>query len=259
MRIKRIVRIAALATVSATRLIAQALPAPSLVATTTHRPDEFGTTGYTVTVIPATQFTSDTPPSTDYGSLFRNFSPPDAVGHFFSGVNVPAGAVIDVICVETSDDGQSTGYNYQANLYSVDRYSGTTSGILSLTANLYGGFGTTCNSTPLGFQWAQNAHNALVMDVYQLSEYCPFPQTCREHFGFGWVEIFWKRAVSPPPATPSFTDVSTTDSGYQYIEALAASGITGGCGGGNFCPAANLTRRQMAIFLAKALGLHWPG
>jgi hypothetical protein len=35
-----------------------------------------------------------------------------------------------------------------------------------------------------------------------------------------------------------------------------ASGITAGCGGGNYCPDAP-TRRQMAIFLAKALGLHW--
>jgi S-layer homology domain len=44
---------------------------------------------------------------------------------------------------------------------------------------------------------------------------------------------------------------------FQFIEALAASGITAGCGSGNYCPNANLTRGQMAVFLAKALGLHW--
>ena len=49
-----------------------------------------------------------------------------------------------------------------------------------------------------------------------------------------------------------------TDAGFPYIEALVASGITAGCGGGNYCPNAGLTRRQMAVFLAKALGLHWP-
>jgi hypothetical protein len=75
---------------------------------------------------------------------------------------------------------------------------------------------------------------------------------------FGWVEVWWHRSVSPAPASPTFGDVPTTDIGYQYIEALAASGITGGCGAGNYCPDAKLTRRQMAIFLAKALGLHWP-
>jgi S-layer homology domain len=64
--------------------------------------------------------------------------------------------------------------------------------------------------------------------------------------------------VSPPPATATFNDVPTNDAGFQYIEALAASGITGGCGGGNYCPDNPVTRRQMAVFLAKALGLHWP-
>ena len=46
---------------------------------------------------------------------------------------------------------------------------------------------------------------------------------------------------------------------FQHVEALATSGITAGCGGGNFCPDHPLTRGQMAVFLAKALGLHWPG
>ena len=50
----------------------------------------------------------------------------------------------------------------------------------------------------------------------------------------------------------------TSDSAFQFVEALAASGITAGCGSGNYCPDAFLTRRQMAVFLAKALGLHWP-
>jgi hypothetical protein len=35
------------------------------------------------------------------------------------------------------------------------------------------------------------------------------------------------------------------------------SGITAGCGGGNYCLDAALTRGQMAVFLSKALGLHF--
>ena len=70
--------------------------------------------------------------------------------------------------------------------------------------------------------------------------------------------------VSPAPGTPSFNDVPTGDQGYQYIQALLASGITGGCGSNPpfpppvYCPDAFVTRRQMAIFIAKALGLQWP-
>jgi hypothetical protein len=75
--------------------------------------------------------------------------------------------------------------------------------------------------------------------------------------GFGGVQIVWQRSISPPPLTPTFADVPATDGAFQHIEALAASAVTSGCGNGNFCPEATLTRRQMAVFLAKALGLHW--
>ena len=74
---------------------------------------------------------------------------------------------------------------------------------------------------------------------------------------FKSVSLYWARQVSPAPATQTFNDVAPADFGYQYIEALAASGITGGCGGGNYCPNGTLTRAQMAIFLSKALGLYW--
>jgi hypothetical protein len=64
--------------------------------------------------------------------------------------------------------------------------------------------------------------------------------------------------VSPPPGAATFNDVPTSHPFFQYIEALAASGITGGCGSGNYCPDNPLTRGQMAVFLSKALGLYWP-
>ena len=72
------------------------------------------------------------------------------------------------------------------------------------------------------------------------------------------VRIRWKRQVSPPPGTATFNDVPTGHIFFQFVEALAASGITAGCGSGNYCPDAPLTRGQMAVFLSKALGLHFP-
>jgi competence protein ComEC len=51
--------------------------------------------------------------------------------------------------------------------------------------------------------------------------------------------------------------VPTNHWAFRYIEALADSGITGGCGGGNFCPDDPLNRGQMAVFLSAALGLYW--
>ncbi len=70
--------------------------------------------------------------------------------------------------------------------------------------------------------------------------------------------VFWTRQISLPPHTATFNDVPVSHSFFRHIEALAASGITSGCGGGNYCPDAPLTRGQMAVFLAKGLGLHWP-
>lgn len=76
--------------------------------------------------------------------------------------------------------------------------------------------------------------------------------------GLGGVRITWRRSVSPPPGAATFGDVPASDGAYAFVEALAASGISAGCGNGNYCPDSPLTRRQMAVFLAKALGLHWP-
>jgi hypothetical protein len=45
---------------------------------------------------------------------------------------------------------------------------------------------------------------------------------------------------------------------HRFIEALAAAGISGGCGGGLYCVDNPITRGEMAVFLAAALGLHFP-
>ena len=74
---------------------------------------------------------------------------------------------------------------------------------------------------------------------------------------FGGVTLWYKLQASPAPATATFGDVPVGHSFFQYVEALAASEITAGCGGGNYCPDAPVTRGQMAVFLTKALGLHW--
>jgi len=70
--------------------------------------------------------------------------------------------------------------------------------------------------------------------------------------------VGYRLQVSPAPATATFADVPTDYPYFRAIEALAASGITSGCGGGNFCPGQPVTRGEMAKFLANALGLHWP-
>ena len=52
----------------------------------------------------------------------------------------------------------------------------------------------------------------------------------------------------------TFNDVPTDYWAFPFIETLAASGITAGCGNDNFCPNAPVTRAQMAVFLER--GIH---
>ncbi|HEY3204016.1 MAG TPA: M12 family metallo-peptidase [Thermoanaerobaculia bacterium] len=50
----------------------------------------------------------------------------------------------------------------------------------------------------------------------------------------------------------TFADVPTSHPFFHYVETIYQLGITGGCGGGNYCPNASVTRAQMAVFLLKA-------
>jgi hypothetical protein len=72
------------------------------------------------------------------------------------------------------------------------------------------------------------------------------------------VTFWYRRQISPAPGSASFNDVPPSNIFFREIEALVRSGITVGCGGGNYCPNQAVTRGQMAAFLARALGLHWP-
>jgi hypothetical protein len=63
--------------------------------------------------------------------------------------------------------------------------------------------------------------------------------------------------VSPAPGTATFNDVPTSHPFFRFIEALSASGITAGCSAAPplYCPNDPVTRGQMAVFIAKAVGL----
>ena len=62
---------------------------------------------------------------------------------------------------------------------------------------------------------------------------------------------------TPPPCAGVFADVPCPSTFANWIETMAAEGITGGCGGGNFCPQNPVRRDQMAVFLLK--GKHGSG
>lgn len=59
-------------------------------------------------------------------------------------------------------------------------------------------------------------------------------------------------------ASHQFSDVPNSNIFHDDIAAIAASGVTTGCGGGRYCPADFVTREQMAAFMNR-LGALGPG
>jgi S-layer family protein len=169
---------------------------------------------------------------------------------WFSGIRVPAGASITAIELDACDT-DATGE------VSVSIFRNVKAGGASIDLN--GGLAGTgvaavpgCSTfvrTLTAPETVNNLANNYFLDVNSGAA-----NTTR----FKAVRVIYRLQLSPAPATATFTDVPTTHFAFRFVEALAASGITGGCGAGTYCPDAPLTRAQMAIFLATALGLHFP-
>ena len=51
----------------------------------------------------------------------------------------------------------------------------------------------------------------------------------------------------------SFSDVPSSNLFYSFVETILHKNITGGCAGGGYCPGDGTLRKQMAVFLLKAL------
>ncbi len=58
---------------------------------------------------------------------------------------------------------------------------------------------------------------------------------------------------SPAAQAQRFIDVPTNYWAYSFIETLADSGVTSGCGSGNYCPENAVTRAQMAVFIERGI------
>jgi hypothetical protein len=209
----------------------------------------YGTKDYTVTTIAALGFVPGNS-SVVYdvsGSLGRSVSP--AGGHFYSALDIPAGSVIDFIGFNNLNDGTP---NVMA-IHLDERFPvGTIVPLFSLDNTPHTDWETDINPVPLGILWIGSFefNRTLILDM-EIS-----PSSNPQYFGS--VEVWWKRTVSPAPATATFSDVPPSSPQFKFVEALHAAGITAGCGGGNYCPNDPVTRGQMAVFIATALGLHWP-
>jgi hypothetical protein len=89
--------------------------------------------------------------------------------------------------------------------------------------------------------------------------YCPDNPVTRAQMAAFLLKAEHGSSYLPPTCIGVFGDVTCPSLFADWIEQLAAEGITGGCGGGNYCPNNPNTRGQMAAFLVKTFGLQLYG
>ncbi|HYX23231.1 MAG TPA: S-layer homology domain-containing protein [Thermoanaerobaculia bacterium] len=90
--------------------------------------------------------------------------------------------------------------------------------------------------------------------------YCPTDPVTRDQMAVFLLATFEGTGYAPPPIglTSPFLDVPYFSNFAPWIKELAVRGITGGCGGGNYCPRDPVTRAQMAVFLTGTFSLTLP-
>jgi hypothetical protein len=82
--------------------------------------------------------------------------------------------------------------------------------------------------------------------------YCPDSSVTRAQMAVFLLKSKHGSTYLPPGCAGVFPDVPCPSLFADWIEQLAAEGITGGCGSGNYCPDNPVTRAQMSAFLLKA-------
>ena len=109
-------------------------------------------------------------------------------------------------------------------------------------------------TTDFAYQYIQAVFNAGVTVGCNLSLrlYCPVAPTSRAEMA-----VFLLKAKLGPGHLPAgatggiFSDVHPGEFAADWIEDLAGMGITGGCGGGKYCPNRDVSRAEMAVLLLK--------
>ncbi len=135
---------------------------------------------------------------------------------------------------------------------------GASYGLMTWTLHLGNSFPDVPSDTPAPhpfYFFIENLFHNGVTGGCAGGNYCPANPVTRAQMAVFLLKAANGSDYVPPPCTGTvFTDVPCTGGPFDpWIEDLAGQGITGGCGGGNYCPSNSVTRAQMAVFLLKAL------
>jgi hypothetical protein len=104
------------------------------------------------------------------------------------------------------------------------------------------------------WQFIERVYSAGIMGGCSSGIFCPESNLLRDQMAVVLLRGRHGAGYAPPAVGGStgFNDVSIYYWAAAWIKQLAAEGITGGCGGGNYCPTSPVTRAQMAVFLLRS-------
>jgi hypothetical protein len=170
-----------------------------------------------------------------------------APGSLEASLHVPSGAVIDYLQLDACDTGGSF---MRLEIFQCDPFGFNCASQTNVTTMGAGGC-QTVSVSGIGLA-VDNESHSLTLEV-------------DDNAGDGTLSIAnaivgYRLQVSEAPAIATFDDVPTDHPYFQFIEALSAAGITAGClqNPPLYCPDREITRGEMAVYMAKALGLHFP-
>jgi hypothetical protein len=200
------------------------------------------------------RLTSTAPVLTYAGNFF--FNSPGTVGtqRYYAQIDVEPGSLADLITCVYNDGSATNNVTFTWYKYTTNVSTGASSAQTLATF-------TSAGSAGIDFEFLDPASDQTISTL-------ELPFTLFNHYIAADVAsdtsitgcwVFYKRQVAPAPSTATFpNDVPTTSPIFRFVEALATTGVTGGCGAGSFCPDQPVTRGQMAVFLAVALGMGFP-
>lgn len=213
--------------------------------------EAFGTANNTITTIGAWAFNGFTSDFAYEGDSSGYISVSPGSGNHFAEASVylPSGVLLESISLEACDNSASNQLRF--TLYRFGPGENDSTILLN--------FLTGTSETPGCDEFTHDLSTPVTIDNEKYTYLAQIwdPDDSRDT-KYRAVRFYWKRQISPPPETASFSDVPTDYWAFQSIEALVGSGITTGCGSGIYCPEDFVTRAQMAAFLSRALGLNWP-
>jgi hypothetical protein len=103
-------------------------------------------------------------------------------------------------------------------------------------------------------RWIEELARRAVVGGCGAGNYCPSSAVTREQMAV-FVLRTLDPALSPAAGVGAYNDVPVSSAFCRWIEELTRRGVVTGCGGGNYCPIAPVTREQMGVFIGVTFGL----